>query len=602
MSQLLKPETIGKQLWLLLLLSVVYAAVMLSLNGQPLTHLYEASPYHRLQAEALLEGHLGIGDSICQMNYGLAWHQGRVQQVWGLGVGLWILPFQALWRLLGGNMLPDRLALGAAFALLSFYAGSTGLRLAKRENSSAGLGLIWLILVSPPLWTLSRTSQLVFEETVLYGILLCLGILVGIIRVALFNSRRDFALICFLGAFSALVRPTLAVYGACGVVICALILYARRRLIREVLAGLLALGLGFCVLAATNSIRFGSVTEFGHRLTVSSGSIVYLSRFGNPYTGSGPIVAARELFGMLFLTPNVRDAGAFSENLVTWQGSATRWRRFYLTSFDWSYAVLAVVGAAASVSVVIRRRRSVNGAGKVWRDPANALSVGVLLWSSTSAITLALFYLHFPAMASRYLLDFEPCMAGFAILAWVSIPQWAWRISIPVLSLWLLFEIGKAKVLVGERDRPGRAFTGLVLPHMRGMALPEYGGVYNGAHAPGQTAIPGNGYGWDTETGLAEDVVVLAVDRPQRVELKLSGRRGLNGETAKNDTYRAMIDGVTLPIRSVTEDDGGRKVLFDIPDAVPRRGNDEFLFLCFSEGYEGEDRASERFLYSVRWK
>src|SRR6266853_4283536 len=113
---------------LLILFAVAYGVLMLALQGGPFMRLRSESPYHSLQAKALLHGHFYIGQSLADVRPGLAWHDGHVQQVWGLGVGLWLAPFQAVWSLSGGNEFPDRVALGFAFALLGFYTAATGLR------------------------------------------------------------------------------------------------------------------------------------------------------------------------------------------------------------------------------------------------------------------------------------------------------------------------------------------------------------------------------------------------------------------------------------------------------------------------------------------
>src|ERR1700733_13146875 len=156
---------------LLVLLAFIYGVAMLWLDEGSWTRLWSADPYHRYQGISLLNGHFSLADSIDAMQPGLAWHNGHIQQVWGLGVAFWLMPFQAIWRLLGGQVFPDRVALGLAFALLAFYAISTGLRIAKNGDPWMGLGLMWLIILCPPLWTLARVSQSVFEQTVLYAIL-----------------------------------------------------------------------------------------------------------------------------------------------------------------------------------------------------------------------------------------------------------------------------------------------------------------------------------------------------------------------------------------------------------------------------------------------
>ena len=419
--------------------ALAYGVVMLSFGN---TWLYEPSPYHRCQAEALLHGHFYLADSIDAMQPGLAWHNGQVQQVWGLGIGLWLLPFQAIWRLFGGHVFPDRIALGFAFALLAFFSGSTGLKLIKQGQRSSGLGMMWLVALCPALWTLTRAAQLVFEETVLYSVLLSLGILVSLVRVASFGSRMDYALGCVLSAFAVWVRPTHVVYGLGTVLIASLIVWMRRRCLKEVVFGIVGWVGSLALLAWTNCVRFGSPSEFGHHLTVSSGSMMYLTRFGNPFHDASVFQAAKELFGLLFLV-DPHGTNTFAENLFPGQSLFTRWRRLDLTAFDPSYALLYLAAIVGAILWLVWQRKK-NGT-PLWQRPQGALILSLLLWSGFSTAALGWFYLYYPAIASRYLFDFAPAFTGFAMLAWVLLPAHWSKFSWPLLAVWLVYETTSSK-------------------------------------------------------------------------------------------------------------------------------------------------------------
>jgi hypothetical protein len=73
--------------------------------------------YYRDQTEALLHGNLALSDSPWRLTHDLAWSGGGVQQVWGLGVPAWRLPFELAARACGQEGFPDRLELGAAIML-----------------------------------------------------------------------------------------------------------------------------------------------------------------------------------------------------------------------------------------------------------------------------------------------------------------------------------------------------------------------------------------------------------------------------------------------------------------------------------------------------
>jgi hypothetical protein len=589
-------QSLDKSWWLLIVYALAYGAVMLSFGD---TWLYEPSPYHRYQAEALLHGHFYLADSIDAMQPGLAWHDGHVQHVWGLGIGLWLLPFQAVWHLFGGQMFPDRIALGLAFALLAFFSGSTGLKLIKQGQRSVGLGIIWLAVLCPALWTLTRASQLVFEETVLYSVILSLGILVSLVRVASFGSRMDYVLCCILSAFAVWVRPTHAVYGFGAVLMASLIVCIHRRCWKEVVLGVAGWGTSLALLAWTNYVRFGSPAEFGHHLTVSSGCMMYLTRFGNPFHEASVFQAAKELFGLMFLS-NPHGANTFADNLFPGQASFTRWRRLDLTAFDPSYTLLCLAAVIGTVLWLVWQSKKKNGTS-VWQQPQGALVLSLLLWSVFSTAALGWFYLYYPAIASRYLFDFSPAFIGFALLVWILLPvQWN-KFTWLLLAAWLVYEITSAKVPVESPPAKDLPIL-LALPHTHGASLKDFNGIYTPDKHPAETKIAGNGYGWESRAGFAADLASVAVDEPKFVELRVSERRMLNGETASADIYHAQIDGMSLPLRSVMRDGDGLKVAFEIPQQIHDRHQNEMLFLCFSDGYGAEERNSERFLYSIQWR
>jgi hypothetical protein len=586
--------------FLLILYSLVYGAIMLSLNGRSPSELYSVTPYHRYQAVALLHGHFRLADSIDALQPGLAWHNSEVQQVWGLGVGLWLVPFQAVWQIFGGQIFPDRLALGIALALLAVYAGSTGLRITREGQREFGLGLIWLITLCPALWILARASTLIFEETILYAIILSLGILVSMVRLVFFGSRADYFLCCFFGAFAAWVRPTHAIYGLIGLLVGSLLFWRRERKVKAIALGTALWFASVGLLAWTNNVRFGSPTEFGHRLTVSTGSMVYLTRFGNPFREATPVNTVRELFGMLFLNPNVRGTGAFADNLFPGQSAITRWRRLDLTTFDRSYAALGFITVAwAALSLSKRWTKQLFRA-----QPFHALTVPLLAWSIISALSLGWFYLYYPAIASRYLLDFAPALTGVVTVAWAYVSRHWRKLSLPLLAIWLVCELVTAKVPADSRELPSprNPSTEIIVSRAQGTFLKDFNGTYTIDHHPAETRILGNGYGWDADGGFAASVVSVAIDQPEFVEVRVEKRRALYGALPEKDVYRAQIDGLCLPLRYIANETEGLRIVFDVPPEIRSRHQDEMLFLCFSERYDPEDRGSQRILHSIRWR
>src|SRR6266850_5511584 len=68
---------------------------------------YSASSYYREQAAALLRGDLAISHNPADLRMDLCWAQNGVQQVWGLGIPIWELPFDLLGRLFGLSTFPE---------------------------------------------------------------------------------------------------------------------------------------------------------------------------------------------------------------------------------------------------------------------------------------------------------------------------------------------------------------------------------------------------------------------------------------------------------------------------------------------------------------
>jgi len=576
---------------LLLLYAFAYGFIMLSLDG---IRPYEISEYHRHQAEALLNGNLYLSDSLYALQPGLVWYNGHVQQVWGLGIGLWLLPFGATWRLFSHQPIPDRIVLGLAFALLAFFSASTGLRLIKDGKTRIGFAVMCFIVLCPALWTLERASQEVFEETILYSIILSLAILVALIRMGAFSSRPDHFMCSALGSFAIWVRPTHGAYGLSAVLISSIIAWNSRRSLKESISGVMLWLASFIILCWANGVRFGAPSEFGHHLTISSGNMMYLTRFGNPFRTASAFQATRELAGLLFLS-DPRGVNAFAGGLFPGQTSIVRWRRLDLSAFDFAWAVVCITAVILGVVWLIRRKARYAATSK---GSEASLIFAISAWSTVSFATLFSFYLYYPTIASRYLFDFSPALMGFAILIPALFSPSLTKYTIPLLAAWCIYEIASSKIPVQDQLPPTP--VGPAMQDVRTPTLESFNGVYTVDQHPSATRIAGNGFGWDSRSGIAEDVISLAVDKPTFVQLRVSERRPQNGEIWGTDTYRAQIAGVSLPLRDVTRDKNMLNVTFDVP--VQLRMRTEFLFLCFSETYDEDDRMSERYLFSVSWR
>jgi hypothetical protein len=104
---------------LLVYQAVIYAVALLFFCGivPSFGKWYSASPYYREQVGGLLHGDLALSHNPADLRMDLCWSEKGVQQVWGLGIPLWELPFDAVARAFGYSTFPERLALGCFLAL-----------------------------------------------------------------------------------------------------------------------------------------------------------------------------------------------------------------------------------------------------------------------------------------------------------------------------------------------------------------------------------------------------------------------------------------------------------------------------------------------------
>ena len=100
--------------WLLVYQAVVYAAGLLLATGLVTNWgaWYSTSLPYRNQTDALLNGDLALSRSVGDLKFDHTWSEQGVHQVWGLGVPLWRLPFEAAAKACGFDGFPDRLAFG----------------------------------------------------------------------------------------------------------------------------------------------------------------------------------------------------------------------------------------------------------------------------------------------------------------------------------------------------------------------------------------------------------------------------------------------------------------------------------------------------------
>jgi hypothetical protein len=585
---------------LVLIGAAFYAVALLFLAGFTVAYPYAPNPTHRYQAFALLDGHFYLSDSIYAVEFDHVFHDGKVQQVWGLGVGLWLGAFELVARPVGLSPIPERIPMAFAFFLFAYYCGITSLNLIRCGMSKvSALGLGYLPMLSPPLLTLAVLSpQNVYEESSIFGVLVSLAILLAVVRYAFLSSNIDLWICAGLAALSGLVRPTHAVYGLFGFSICFAIGYLRKTP-KGILIGTCALYcFGIAFLLSSNHIRFGSVTEFGHNLTVTTKEGILTSRFVNPIRQAPIWDASKELAGALFfVTRNIYTMGDFDRGLFPGQTPYIRWRNWYVTTYDPSLLALLLVGVAL-LPILVRQCRHANVLNSFrahsFYAPLLILAFGVL-----SSAAIFIFMLYYPGLCARYLYDAWPGFCAILIPLWLHTSTRFPIVSSLILLFWLGYEIARADC---RHDMCRYLSRNEILPSLQandGKRLRDFDGQFDANHHPIELPLKYGVLCWDKNTRTAAFTVMVPVDKPQFVELTVGPRM----DGARPDTYRARIGNKELRLQNVERLANDEiRVLFEVPTQSRSKAMDEFLFLCFVSVGDDSDWASTRRLQKIRWK
>src|SRR5690349_2671371 len=90
--------------------AVLVAAALLVIGRQITMHgWYMAHGAYRAQVDALLDGRLALSRVPEAIQHDFAWTPSGVQQVWGLGAPMWLVPFEVIGRVIGLSPFPDRI-------------------------------------------------------------------------------------------------------------------------------------------------------------------------------------------------------------------------------------------------------------------------------------------------------------------------------------------------------------------------------------------------------------------------------------------------------------------------------------------------------------
>lgn len=388
---------------------------------------YSEQPIYRAQAHALLAGRFALSHDPAGLGLDLAWIDGGVQQVWGLGVPLWLALWEAIGRVIQLTPFPDRLAMlfgvvAMMYVLVRAWLGPGG------ERSYASRGALLFTALLPGVLTMLRGRVAVYEEAEAYAYGAAMLLLGGVIMMVRRPSTARYVLLLAFAGATGLIRPTVWFYGAAAAVV-ATAVYLRPRLRHR---GALRASLGAVVLAwslflaggaalyASNATRFGAGGEFGHRVNLGA---LYVTRFTNPYDAVPTWTAAKELAGAMFTRPELSThRGFYDADIHAGQARTPRWREYYFTTYTWPYAPLILAGLVLGAVAWWRARptapgrvadRAADPGDPAWRDTR-----WLVAWAVLGGAPLVVFYLHSPSLSSRYFLDLGPAIAVLIVTAW----------------------------------------------------------------------------------------------------------------------------------------------------------------------------------------
>jgi hypothetical protein len=618
---------------------------------------YSNSPYYSAQTDALLHGQLALSHSLSDEDHDLAWANGGIQQVWGLGIPILRLPLAALARLFGCSIFPEHLATGLALSLVAFLVLMILVKPAIMGGQSIfavlpSLGSVALLLLFPPFLTLFHTRFWVYEEATAHTYLYGVAEAVLLLQYLWKPSKRRWMILMLVAGFGAFIRPTLVFYGFAAWLTgtLALLWPAGRSMLSlnrkpddpspegdsftadrqeqeagplktsklskfnpwsavRLGAGTWMLGsflfyLGILALLLTNWMRFGSPAEFGHKLNVQlevcDGSL-YATRFNYPFEAEPFPVVLKELIGALFFVkspPHATEDYYDQHDLFWGQAQAPRMREMYFKPYDWTY-IIPLVGAAILVGYWLCRsfRRRL--------QPQDALLMEMGVWCLVSLAPLFWFYLRVPAIFSRYLLDLAPGFVVLIAIMWfvmVSRLRGIWRIvGVLLLGGWMSWEIVSA---IKDHNTPSSlSWSELSSRHKFGKAQTQTKSIRVGSQTTksGDSGIPYDGIGWNPTNQCVRPLVIVFVEDAQFLELELSSVPDAS-ENPDPDWVRAKIGLEFLVRESVAQAGNVWRIRFKGPKRADYRRNVQPAFIAVVSDTHLADKTTPWILHRVRWR
>ncbi|HEX5220621.1 MAG TPA: hypothetical protein VFZ59_13705 [Verrucomicrobiae bacterium] len=567
---------------------------------------YSEHLVYRWQTERLLQGDIAMADDPSALGWDLAWDNGKVQQVWGLGVPILRLPFEIGARIFGLRMFPDRVAFAVYLGFVVYLLLRLHWKLAPKLAPK--VKPIWMPLallptiLFPPFLRLCNSRFLVYEEVIAYGFLIALVLIGWTVVLSYYQCWWSFLCLTLVSGLIAFIRPTFVFYGIASVVIAAVAHWRGRHGKLLIFSGATIFLAGVGLLLWSNTLRFGSPLEFGHSLNLNMlDPMRYASRFDHPYRSERIGAAAKELFSLLFLAKSTTWSDSYQSDAFPGQSETFRWREIYLLPYGLIVAIF-VLGAYINFGWRFYQRL---------RFPTTSanLSPSEILtsWSLMAGIPLFAFYIRCPFISSRYLLDFGPAFAAAVWAFWLVTLNWTSRSKVAICG-WLILFLGwwSTETLWTKPGGWERTWTkGKVLERMaadelrasREWSLPvEYTNGFNFS----KQNIPYNGSGW-TGDGATKACVVLFVQDPDSLIIDVAPSGGLELHPNNYDCIQAKIGLEFLERESIRPTVDGMRIVFRGPQRPRYARGLQVMFLGMVPVEALSTRDSSFRLLRVAW-
>lgn len=561
----------------------------------------------RQQTEALIHGRFALSYSPGDLGHDECWSGGGVQQVWGLGVSFWRLPFELLARTCGFDAFPDRLAFGIGIFCIGFWVFRTFARWRENEVDAkkmdfTGLAACFLVILFPPFVALLCSRMAVYEEVAAYAFLYGIALMLGLIQFVRQPGLGRWMVLCLLSGFGPFLRPTLTFYGMATVVIAWLRLrwgtpvagFPKFRFLPNARwwLGPCVFALGGMLLFLSNQQRFGSGLEFGHRLNLQTGDSLfgsmYATRFDHPYEREPLPSASKELFGAMFLDQKFNGYNWYQSEIFPGQSPTVRWREFYLCTYDVSYFVLIVVGCVLGLLCF----KNTSGEDAPPTPEVRYLAI----WSIVATAILAAFYLRTPAIASRYMLDFAPAFVAAILALYLRLSalfntprkRLLW---LAAMVVWLIVQIA-CSAYVNKTKSYGASWTGTYAEIKE--RLPDFHSSSDPLDNQFET------HGWNTNNGDVRVLAAVFVRDPEFIELHLVPREK-KANSERPEVVRAKIGTEFLKRESIEDSVEGWKLRFHGPMRADYQKGLQVTFIAFTPKERLSATNAPYYLTSVRW-